>query len=74
MNIYCKSCQACGEEGCCSPLVCTMDGDYCKGYLADLHFGYLMFNDLYNLICEHPDFKQKVEQIYEKNFDLIYKS
>jgi len=35
---YCSACGGCGEEGCCSPLMCKQsdNGDYCSTYLDDL--------------------------------------
>ena len=71
-NPYCKDCTACGEEGCCSAMMCkhTKDGKYCEGYLLDLKFAYLMYQDTYDMIKP----KKKLKEIWDKNYDLIYKS
>ena len=73
---YCKECDSCGEEGCCSPLVCKQDpkGDYCQTYLKDLKFGYKMYNDLMDLLAEDEKYKQEIDEIWNKNYDSIYKN
>lgn len=68
-NPYCKECDGCGEEGCCSPLNCkqSANGRYCATYLMDLKFGYIMnsfFNiEIFGLMSE--ELKEK----YDKEFD-----
>lgn len=76
MNPYCKSCGACGEEGCCSPIICTMDGDFCKSYLRDLHFEYTFGKQLYDLVEQEgtPDLKSKVRHLFDVLFDEFYKN
>lgn len=73
---YCKICTGCGESGCCSPLACSQhpDGKYCGGNLNELKFGYMMFEDLYELIEEHGDkaLKSKAGDLYDKNWDEIF--
>lgn len=66
---YCPVCESCGEEGCCSPLMCSQskDGYYCKGYLKDLKFGYLMYKDIYDFVP-----KDKIDEIFDKNWEKIY--
>lgn len=72
---YCKVCEGCGEEGCCSPIHCeqSQDGEYCKGYLRDLKFGYLMYKDLYDLLKDDEESKKKIDAIYDINYKFIYK-
>jgi hypothetical protein len=43
---YCDICGGCGEEGCCSAIICKHHphGKYCNTYLKDLQFGYLLNN------------------------------
>lgn len=67
---YCPACNGCGEELCCSPMNCkhTKNGIYCEKYLKDLKFAYLMYNDTYNIIKG----KKKLNEIFDKNYDLIY--
>jgi hypothetical protein len=73
---YCKICTNCGEEGCCSPVHCSMDkdGSYCESYLKDLKYGYLMHQDLYNLISKDEKYTEELEKIFNKNYDIIYKN
>ena len=73
---YCKECTACGEEGCCSPLMCKQspNGDYCESYLRDLKFGYYM-NEWFekNLIDLIPtDLKEKYDEEWNKSYDRFY--
>lgn len=73
---YCKICTGCGESGCCSPVACEQhpDGAYCRGNLNELKFGYLMFEDLYELISKHgdKDLIDKAGELYDTNWDIIY--
>lgn len=74
---YCTECQACGEEGCCSPLNCSQseNGSYCKSYLKDLKFGYHMNQWVEeNLINDfNPELKKKYDEEWNKAYDLFYK-
>ena len=70
---YCNKCGACGESGCCSPLVCDQesDGDYCKGYLHELKSAYMTLTDLYEWLCKdrekHKDIIDKINEIEDEN-------
>jgi hypothetical protein len=71
---YCPVCTACGTEGCCSPMACEQDpnGDYCKGYLKDLKFGYVMNEWVQkNLLDEKLIPKELIEK-YNKEWDEAY--
>jgi hypothetical protein len=72
---YCSVCGGCGEEGCCSPLTCKQSdrGDYCSTYLDDLQFGYRMYRDLMRLLKDDEKYKQHVDELFNKNYDLIYR-
>jgi len=76
-NPYCSVCSACGEDGCCSPLMCDQkpEGAYCAGYLIDLRFGYYMNswfqNNLYEGLTE--DQKKLYDEEWNKSFDDFYK-
>lgn len=71
---YCKICGGCGEDGCCSAMICKQhpDGDYCKTYLKDLKFGYLMFDEIDKILPEDSEFKKKYEELFDKVYDLVY--
>lgn len=75
LSPYCKICEACGIEGCCSPLAChhSPDGEYCKGYIKDLRFGYRMFKDTWDLIPKDPETQKKLDKIYDENYEIEYK-
>lgn len=70
-NPYCKICSGCGEDGCCSAMMCeqSKDGAYCESYLLDLKFAYLMYKDTFFMIKG----KKKLKEIISKNFDIVYK-
>lgn len=74
-NPYCPVCESCGHDGCCTPISCKQDpnGAYCETYLQDLKFGYLMYKDLYELISDDPDHSEKLEQIFDTNYDIVYR-
>jgi len=73
---YCPVCSGCGEEGCCSPLLCDQspDGHYCKTYLLDLQFGYRMYNDLMELVSDDEKYKKQIDDLFDKNYDITYKT
>jgi hypothetical protein len=71
---YCKICEACGEEGCCSAMCCQQhsEGDYCKSYLADLKFGYLMYKEMMKIVGDDPKYKQEIEAVFNRTYNAIY--
>lgn len=72
---YCSECSGCGDEGCCSPLMCKQspNGNYCGTYLNDLKFGYKMHLDIMKLISDDERYKKQIDELYDKNYDLVYK-
>jgi hypothetical protein len=72
---YCPICEACGEDGCCPATSCQQhpDGDYCKGYLAELKFTYWMYKDLMNLVADDPKYKDAIDKMWDENWDAIFK-
>lgn len=72
---YCSECGGCGEEGCCSPLMCkqSLKGDYCQTYLRDLKFGYRMYQELMHLVGEDQKYKQQIDELWDKNYSIHYK-
>lgn len=69
---YCPICDSCGVEGCCSPMACQQhpDGDYCKSYLRDLRFGYVMNRWFENNLLDQLTEEQK--DAYNKEWDTAY--
>ena len=74
---YCPICEGCGEDGCCSAISCKQhpDGSYCKTYLKDLKFGYLLSKELFKLIEEskNTELIKSMGEIYDKIYDIAYK-
>lgn len=75
IEVYCKNCDGCGEDPCCSALHCAYqcmveksDGKYCYRYYHDIEFAYKMFQELYDT---HPDENQRKE-IFDKIWDEVY--
>ncbi len=80
---YCKSCQSCGEEGCCSPLTCAYknmvknknkDCDYGKKYFLDLQFNYLLSKEIGVLIdnSKNKELIKKHDEIFDKIWHEVY--
>ena len=69
---YCPICDSCGVEGCCSPMACQQhpDGDYCKSYLRDLKFAYVMNRWFENNLLDQLTEEQK--DAYNKEWDTAY--
>lgn len=74
---YCPVCSGCGEEGCCSPLICKQspDGHYCESYLNDLKFGYSMDKFFQENIWEKmsEELKKEYDEAWDKIYDEVYK-
>ncbi len=77
-NPYCPVCEGCGEEGCCSPMMCRQDpnGSYCQSYLNDLKFGYKMYNQIMEMLEENQEKNKeildKIEKIFIDTYEKIY--
>ena len=77
---YCKNCNSCGEEGCCSPFNCfsTLFKDekckYGEKYLLDIKFSEELNDKLTELIHDTNDQEliNKYHQIFSELFDKIY--
>lgn len=81
---YCSVCTSCGIEGCCPPTICTFENGckYGEIYLQDLKFGYLMYQELSEMIynkCEKRNqdyddfFMGEYKRIFDKNYEKVYK-
>lgn len=74
---YCSECTGCGEEGCCSPLMCGMspNGEYCTWYLRDLKYTYNVYNDIMDKIYNDLTNEQKnvIDSIVDNNIVKWYK-
>lgn len=72
---YCPVCDGCGEDGCCPATCCQQDpnGDYCKTYLKDLKFGYIMYKELMNLVSEDEKYKEQIDKIWDETYDRIFR-
>jgi hypothetical protein len=75
-NPYCPVCNACGEEGCCSALMCeqSLDGHYCRSYLNDLQFAYRMYKYFEHDILDKlsVDLQHEYNVEWNKTYDLTY--
>lgn len=59
---YCKLCSACGESGCCSPMMCSFEEgcEYKNGYLKELKEDYLFVREFYEKI--YPNLTEEIQK------------
>ena len=59
---YCKLCTACGEIGCCSPMMCSFEEgcDYKNTYLRELKENYIFVREFYEKI--YPNLPKEVQE------------
>lgn len=74
-SLYCPYCEACGEEGCCTALVCKNhpEGDYCDIYLTDLKFSYAVHQEFMVKAELTPEQIAIYHRIWDKKYDFFYK-
>jgi hypothetical protein len=48
------------------------EGVYCETYLKELKFGYIMYNDILNLVDGDKKYDKKIDEIFDKNWDSIF--
>lgn len=72
-DIYCRVCTGCGEDGCCSALICSQDKDglYCETYLLELKFAYLMYRDMFEVLYKGNEVV--IDKIYDINYDKVFR-
>ena len=76
VSVYCPVCESCGEEECCSPLICqhVEGGSYCKTNLRHLKLGYLLAeylqNNLYSKLPE--ELKKEYDDKWHEFYDEIF--
>jgi hypothetical protein len=86
---YCKLCDSCGEEGCCSPLRCMWKCmvtekpkkcEYGEWYAYDIKFSYLLTNmyaeqiDLFrNNKITKEQFLEDTITKWDEIYDIVYK-
>lgn len=87
-NPYCELCTSCGEEGCCSPMMCmykcmvTERPKKCKygsGYYDDIKFSYLLNREYEEEIYKLKEkeitteqFLENVEKKWHEIYDIAY--
>jgi len=71
-SAYCKECGACGEDGCCSALMCAYKnmvenghGDYCKSYYWDLVIAYEVLKKLTEKQLDEIDYNGILDEIHK---------
>jgi hypothetical protein len=77
ITTLCPECFGCGQEGCCSPLNCTMKGScgYRETNLQHLKFGYRMYNYMEEEIIPHLplDVQDKITERWDEIYDKVYR-
>lgn len=71
---YCSECSACGEEGCCSPLMCNQseEGHHCAYYLRTLKYTYELHEAFIKHLYENEDANKDIIEQLNKIDDVIY--
>ena len=62
IDVYCKICSSCGEEGCCIPTICQnhKDGKYCESNLMVMKIAYCTLRDFYNWLYENESANKNI--------------
>jgi len=70
-SAYCKECGSCGEDGCCSALMCAYKnmvergcGDYCKSYYWDLVIAHESLKKLTKKQLDEINYNEILDKIY----------
>lgn len=71
---YCKVCGGCGEDGCCSALMCeqSKDGDYCETYLTELKINYYCHRELLEYVYKNKDMYMELISKISINYNKAY--
>jgi hypothetical protein len=74
-NPYCKSCSACGENGCCSYLACTFraidnnkDCSYPETYKAEI----ILRDEFFKACFNNQSQSVGIEQFVDNMYDIAY--
>jgi hypothetical protein len=71
---YCPICDSCGEDGCCPATACKQhnDGKYCKTYLKELQFGYLMYHKIFKMVENDSKYEDQINDVFSELWDKIF--
>lgn len=69
---YCKICESCGQDACCSPIHCEQkaDGMYCNSYLKTLKLHYQLCEYVEKVIL--PVSTEDVIKDFYREYDRLY--
>ena len=69
---YCKSCESCGDTGCCKPTICSRDEncEYLQTNLNELKFGWSMNEYFQSEI--YPHLPEEIKAKYDGRWDTEY--
>jgi hypothetical protein len=89
-NHYCELCSSCGEEGCCSPMMCMhkcmiverpKKCKYGSSYYNDIKFSYLLNREYEEEIYKLKEkkitteqFLENVEKKWHEIYDIVYEN
>lgn len=66
---YCPECDACGEEGCCSPLRCKrIKCEYGERYVEDYNFAIDFANRSWELFKDDQRLNDLHSELYDKHY------
>ena len=66
---YCKECEACGEEGCCPPTLCSkVKCSYGNTYLKDYQFAIEFADRIYAMLKDDKRIEDLQTELYDKYY------
>ena len=70
-DVQCSRCGSCGEDECCSALICAkknmVGGTYCETYYKDIKLWYILGKRLYDKYLDVEIFDEVWDNINEKD-------
>lgn len=75
---YCKVCESCGEDGCCSYLSCVFasidlnkECDYGETYKGEALLRHYVYNKLWNLIEGNPMLEEILNEVTDEGLNKV---
>lgn len=70
-DVQCPRCGSCGEDGCCSALICAkknmVGGQYCESNFKEIEFWYKLGKRLYDKSPDESVFDEVYDEVFRKD-------